>query len=64
MLLCVDGSVLCDTLKLGMEPSGLRSAGKAGGADEGGASKDSCEERPPILWSPQNGASSRELVVV
>jgi len=51
-------------LKPGMELLESRPVGKAGGADEGGASKDPCEERPPILCSPQNGASSRELVVV
>lgn len=64
MLLCVDNRVLCDMLKLGMELSELRPVGKAGGADEGGASNDPCEERPPILCSPQKGASSRELVAV
>jgi hypothetical protein len=64
MLPCVDERVLCDMLKPGMELLESRPVGKAGGADEGGASKDPCEERPPILCSPQNGASSRELVVV
>jgi hypothetical protein len=41
--------VLCDILKLGTElwPSVL--VGKAGGADEGGAAKESCDEKPPIL---------------
>lgn len=51
-------------LKPGMELLRSPPVGKAGGADEGGASNDPCEERPPILCSPQNGASSRELVAV
>lgn len=51
-------------LKPGMELLESRLVEKAGGAEDGGASKDSCEERPPILCRPQNGASSRELVVV
>lgn len=64
MLPCVDKRVLCDMLKLGMEPLESRLVGKAGGAEDGGASKDPWEERPPILCRPQNGASSRDLVVV
>jgi len=51
-------------LKPGMELLESRLVGKAGGAEDGGGSKDPCEERPPILCRPQNGASSRELVVV
>jgi hypothetical protein len=41
--------VLCDMLKPGTELRPSFPAGKAGGADEGGAAKESCEEKPPIL---------------
>ena len=64
MLLCVDERVFCDMLKPGIELLESQPVGKVGGADEGGASNDFCEERPPTLWRPQNGASSRELVVL